>query len=92
MLVKVSGEKLSAVSSQFSGNALIPAQLPHSELLDQFEITARIVALTAGKKVGTKTRAIDSKFQESSGMEGIVVIPSVKKTLSSALLSLSTET
>src|ERR1700687_4919621 len=43
LLVKVSGEKLSAVSSQLSGNALIPAELPHSELLDQFEITVELL-------------------------------------------------
>ncbi len=43
VLVKVSGKKLSAVSSQLSGNPPAHSELPHSELLDQFEITAELL-------------------------------------------------
>jgi len=50
VLVKVSGAKsqlagkgLSAASSQFSGNRTSYLELPHSELLDQFEITAELL-------------------------------------------------
>jgi hypothetical protein len=50
VLVKVSGARsqvagkgLSAVSSQLSGNRASYLELPHSELLDQFEITAELL-------------------------------------------------
>src|SRR5713101_1232174 len=50
VLVKVSGARsqvagkgLSAVSSQLSGNRASHLELPHSELLDQFEITAELL-------------------------------------------------
>jgi recombination protein RecA len=50
MLVKVSGARsqvagkgLSAVSSQLSENRAAHLELPHSELLDQFEITAELL-------------------------------------------------
>jgi hypothetical protein len=48
VLVKVSGARsqvagLSAASSQFSGNRTSYLELPHSELLDQFEITAELL-------------------------------------------------
>ena len=40
---QVSGKKLSAISSQLSGNPSMHSELPHSELLDQFEITAELL-------------------------------------------------
>src|SRR3984893_9408041 len=40
---QVAGKKLSAVSSQLSGNRLTHSELPHSELLDKFEITAELL-------------------------------------------------
>jgi len=40
---QVSGKKLSALSSQLSGNRPMRSELPHSELLDQFEITAQLL-------------------------------------------------
>src|SRR6266852_6505197 len=40
---QVAGKKLSAVSSQLSGNRLTHSELLHSELLDQFEITAELL-------------------------------------------------
>ena len=50
VLVKVSGARsqvagkgLSAVSCQLSGNRASYLELPHSELLDQFEITAELL-------------------------------------------------
>ena len=43
VLVKVSGKKLSAVSSQRSENRSAYSELPHSKLLDQLEITAELL-------------------------------------------------
>jgi hypothetical protein len=50
VLVKVSGARsqvagkgLAAVSSQLSENRVSHSELPHSELLDQFEITAELL-------------------------------------------------
>jgi hypothetical protein len=40
---QISGKKLSALSSQLSGNRPMRSELPHSELLDQFEITAQLL-------------------------------------------------
>jgi hypothetical protein len=40
---QVAGKGLSAVSSQLSGNRASYLELPHSELLDQFEITAELL-------------------------------------------------
>ena len=40
---QVSGKGLSAVSSQLSENRASHSELPHSELLDQFEITAELL-------------------------------------------------
>jgi recombination protein RecA len=43
VLVKVSGKKLSALSCQLSGNRSAYSGLPHSELLDQLEVTAELL-------------------------------------------------
>jgi len=40
---QVAGKRLSAVSSQLSENRVSHSELPHSELLDQFEITAELL-------------------------------------------------
>jgi recA bacterial DNA recombination protein len=40
---QIAGKGLSAVSSQFSENRTSHLELPHSELLDQFEITAELL-------------------------------------------------
>src|SRR6266851_5197786 len=58
MLVKVSGVRsqvagkgLSAVSSQLSENRASHSELPHSELLDQFEITAELLRSRLERKL-----------------------------------------
>ncbi len=43
VLVKVSGKKLSAFSSQLSGNHSANSRPTHSELLDQLEVTAELL-------------------------------------------------
>jgi recombination protein RecA len=43
VLVKVSGKKLSALSSQLSGNRSANLRLTHSELLDQLDVTAELL-------------------------------------------------
>src|ERR1700682_6117112 len=40
---QVAGKRLSAVSSQLSENRVSHSELPHSELLDKFEITAELL-------------------------------------------------
>ncbi len=58
VLLKVSGgrsgKKLSAVSSQLSENRPMHSELPHSELLDQFEITAELLRSRLEGKLGRK--------------------------------------
>jgi hypothetical protein len=53
---QVSGEKLSAVSSQLSGN-----RLSHSELLDQFEITAELLRSRLERKHVQSTASFTSR-------------------------------
>jgi len=64
VLVKVSGARsqvagkgLSAVSSQLSGNRASHLELPHSELLDQFEITAELLRSRLERKPVQSTTA-----------------------------------
>jgi recombination protein RecA len=73
ILVKLSGtrsgasaEKLSAISSQPSGNrapqAELPhSELPHSELLDQFEITAELLRSRSERKPVQSTASFKSR-------------------------------
>jgi len=61
MLLRVSAvraKKLSAVSSQLSGN-----QLPHSELLDQFEITAELLRSRLERKLERKPVQSTANFK-----------------------------
>ncbi len=51
---QVSGKRLSAVSSQLSGNRPAHSELPHSELLDQFEITAELLRSRLERKLERK--------------------------------------
>ena len=53
---KVAGKELSAVSSQLSVN-----QLPHSELLDQFEITAELLRSRLERKPVQSTTSFKSR-------------------------------
>ncbi len=68
ILVKLSGtrsrasaEKLSAISSQPSGNRAPQAELPHSELLDQFEITAELLRSRSERKPVQSTASFKSR-------------------------------
>ena len=66
VLVKVSGKKLSAVSSQLSGNPSMRSELPHSELshselLDQFEITAELLRSRLERKPVQSTASFNSR-------------------------------
>ena len=61
VLVKVSGKKLSAVSSQLSGNRLLHSELPHSELLDEFEITAELLRSRLERKPAQSTASFNSR-------------------------------
>jgi hypothetical protein len=58
LLLKVlgarSGKKLSAVSSQLSGKPPMHAELPHAELLDQFEITVELLRSRLERKLEKK--------------------------------------
>jgi hypothetical protein len=69
VLVKVSGvrsqKKLSAVSSQLSGN-----QLSHSELLDQFEITAELLRSRLEKKLDRKPVQSTASFKSRAAWAG----------------------
>jgi recombination protein RecA len=47
---EVAGKRLSTVSSQLSGNPTMHSELPHSELLDQFEITAELLCSRLERK------------------------------------------
>src|SRR5208282_6107801 len=58
---QVSGEKPSAVSSQLSGNPPMHSELPHSELLDQFEITAELLRSRLERKPVRSTASFKSR-------------------------------
>jgi hypothetical protein len=47
-------KKLSAVSSQLPGNPLLYSELAHSQLLDQFEITAELLCSRFAQKLERK--------------------------------------
>src|SRR5208282_687697 len=63
VLVKVSGKKLSAVSSQLSGIPPMRTELTHSELLDQFEITAELLCSRLAQKLERKPVQSTASFK-----------------------------
>ena len=60
-LVKVSGKKLSAASSQLSGKPPLHLELPHSELLDQFVITAELLRSRLERKPAQSAASFKSR-------------------------------
>jgi hypothetical protein len=56
-----SRKKLSAVSSLLSGNQSVHSELPHSELLDQFEITAELLRSRLERKLVQSTTSFKSR-------------------------------
>jgi hypothetical protein len=70
MLVKVSGKKLSALSSQLSGNPPLHLESPHSELLDQFEITAELLRSRLERKLERKPVQSTASFKSRAAWAG----------------------
>ena len=68
--VKVSGKKLSAVSSQLSENRPAYSELTHSELLDQFEITAELLRSRLEKKLDRKPVQSTASFRSRASWAG----------------------
>jgi len=58
---QVAGRRLSAVSSQLSGTPPIHSELPHTELLDQFEITAELLRSRLERKPMQSTASFRSR-------------------------------
>jgi recombination protein RecA len=69
-LVKVSGKKLSAVSSQLSGNPSMHSELSHSELLDQFEITVELLRSRMERKPKRKSMQSTASFRSRAAWAG----------------------
>ena len=67
---QVSGKKLSAVSSQLSGNPPMHSELPHSELLDQFEITAELLCSRLERKLERKPVQSTVSFKSRAAWAG----------------------
>ena len=65
-----SGEKLSAVSAQRSGNPLSHSELPHFELLDQFEITAELLRSRLETKLERKPVQSTTSFKSRAAWAG----------------------
>ncbi|MGD0506313.1 MAG: hypothetical protein ABSA27_00840 [Terriglobales bacterium] len=70
VLLKVSGKKLSAVSSQLSGNPPMHMELTHSELLDQFEITAELLCSRLAQKLERKPVQSTASFKSRAAWAG----------------------
>ena len=77
MLVKVSGARpqvagkgLSALSSQLSENRTTYLELPHSELLDQFEITAELLRSRLERKLERKPVQSTASFKSRAAWAG----------------------
>ena len=77
VLVKVSGARsqvagkgLSAVSSQLSENRASHLELPHSELLDQFEITAELLRSRLERKLERKPVQSTASFKSRAAWAG----------------------
>lgn len=70
MLLKVSAvsprKKLSALGSKLSGNS----ELPHSELLDQFEITAELLRSRLEKRLEKKPVQSTASFNSRAAWAG----------------------
>jgi recombination protein RecA len=67
---QVSGKKLSALSSQLSGNPPMHSELPHSELLDQFEITAELLCSRLERKSERKPVQSTASFKSRAAWAG----------------------
>jgi hypothetical protein len=67
---QVSGKKLSAVSSQLSGNPPMHTELPHSELLDQFVITAELLCSRLERKLERKPVQSTASFKSRAAWAG----------------------
>jgi len=67
---QVSEKKLSAVSSQLSENLLAHPELPHSELLDQFEITAELLRSRLERKLERKPVQSTASFKSRAAWAG----------------------
>ncbi len=66
----VRSKKLSAVSSQFSGNPPMHSELPHAELLDQFEITAELLRSRLERKPERKPVQSTASFKSRAAWAG----------------------
>jgi recA bacterial DNA recombination protein len=71
-LVRVSGKmkKLSDVSSQLSGNPSMHSEPPHSELLDQFEITVELLRSRMERKPERKPMQSTASFRSRAAWAG----------------------
>jgi hypothetical protein len=67
---QVSEKKLSAVSSQLSENLLSHPELPHSELLDQFKITAELLRSRLERKLERKPVQSTASFKSRAAWAG----------------------
>ena len=66
LLLKVSGRR-----SRISGNRQAPLTLPHSELLDQFEITAELLCSRLGKNLQRKpVQSMRASFKSHAAWAG----------------------
>ena len=73
MLLRVSAvrsKKLSAVGSQLSGNSPMHSELPHAELLDQFEITAELLRSRLERKPQRKPVQSTASFKSRAAWAG----------------------
>ena len=67
---QVSKTKLSAVRSQLLGNPPMHTELPHSELLDQFEITVELLRSRLEKKLEKKPVQSTASFNSRAAWAG----------------------
>jgi len=62
--------RVSGASSRLSGNQPVHSQLPHSELLDQFEITAELLCARLEQKVERKPVQSTASFTSRAAWAG----------------------
>src|ERR1700730_9570024 len=67
---QLSGKRLSAVSSQLSENRVSHSELPHSELLDQFEITAELLRSRLDRNSERKPVQSTASFKSRAAWTG----------------------
>jgi recombination protein RecA len=67
---QVAGKKLSAVNSPLSGNRPAHSELAHSELLDQFEITAELLRSRLERKLERKPVQSSAFFKSRAAWAG----------------------